>query len=164
MDLVDVKVERTTGSPVVVLRPKDGTARVVPIFIGRAEAEAIRWGMARKRPSRPMTHDLAVDLVTACGGELVQVVITQLHENTFHAELHLLAEGRRITVSSRSSDAIALAVRVGVPIYANESVVEEASVGVDDDSDDGAALPVGGDELVVEFRKFIDEIKPEDFG
>ena len=162
MELVDVKVERSTGSPVVVLRPKDGAPRVVPIFIGRAEAEAIRWGMTGKRLPRPMTHDLAIDLISSCGAELVHIVIAELRDNTFFAELHLHVGGQRRVVSSRSSDAIALAVRAGVPIYAEEAVVEEAGVAMDDERTT-ADLPAGGDELVDEFRKFIDDINPEDF-
>ena len=161
MELVDVRVDQTTNNPVALLRTGPGVEprRLLPIFIGVAEATAIRFGMEERPTPRPMTHDLLNQLSGALGATLMRVVITELRDNIFFAELHYRQGDVDRVVSSRPSDALALAVRVKVPILASDDLI--AGHGIEDPETVADANP---DELVDEFRKFIDEINPEDFG
>ena len=161
MELVDVRVDQTTNNPVALLRTGPGVEprRLLPIFIGVAEATAIRFGMEERATPRPMTHDLVHHLTEAMGATLVRVVITELRDNIFFAELHYRQGESDRVVSSRPSDALALAVRVKVPILAAADLI--ASHAIDDPE---TAVDANPDELVDEFRRFIDEINPEDFG
>jgi uncharacterized protein len=159
MRLVDVRVERATNNPVVVLQTTDGTLRILPIFIGMAEAAAIKFGLEKRETPRPMTHDLAVQLLGACNASLTQVVLTELRDNVFYANLHLRVGDRDVVVSGRPSDAIALAVRTASPIFALAELIEEHAVF--EESEEHEARPA--EELVDEFRKFIDGVDPEDF-
>ena len=161
MELVDVRVDQTTNNPVALLRTGPGVEprRLLPIFIGVAEATAIRFGMEERATPRPMTHDLVHHLTEAMGATLVRVVITELRDNIFFAELHYRQGESDRVVSSRPSDALALAVRVKVPILAATDLI--AAHAIDDPE---TALDANPDELVDEFRRFIDEINPEDFG
>src|SRR5437868_10160781 len=97
MELVDVRVERTTNSPIIVLRVKDGSRRILPIFIGVPEATAIKIGMEGQVTPRPLTHDLIVELLRSCGATVRRVVVTELRENIFYAELHLELGGKPVT-------------------------------------------------------------------
>ena len=160
MRLVDVRVERSTNNPVLVMQAADGTRRVLPIFIGMAEAAAIKYGLEKRTTPRPMTHDLAVQLITACGATLTRVLLTELRDNVFYAELHLDVHGNHVVVSSRPSDAMALAVRLEAPVFAVEALLDEHAV-VEELASGGDDEPA--EELVDEFRRFIDEVDPEDF-
>ena len=105
-----------------------------------------------------MTHDLMRDLLEELSVDMVRVVITGLHEKTFFAELHLSVEGKTHVVSSRPSDAIALAVRTNTPIFAEEAVVEEVGFRESDPQEAEQS-----EEVVEEFKEFLDNISPEDF-
>ena len=109
---------------------------------------------------RPLTHDLIVELLRTTDAALDKVVVTEIRDHTFYAELHLRVRGTASTVSCRPSDAIALACRTGTTIYAEESLLDEVGlVAADDLTDDEPE-----DEAILdEFRDFLDEIKPEDF-
>lgn len=159
MELLGVRVELPANTPVVMLRETTERSRVLPILIGGPEAAAIHNAMEGVVPQRPLTHDLAVTVIHTLGATLAKVVITEVRGHTYFAELHLLtAEGDQV-VSSRPSDAIALAVRTDAPIYAAEALLDEA--GVEIAEPDGA----GDEEAILdEFRDFLDEISPEDFG
>lgn len=154
MNLVGVRVELPTNSPIVLLREADGQHRVLPIFIGPMEATAIAFALQGVVPQRPMTHDLMRDLLTELGVSVEQIVITELRGGVFYAEITLAVGGVRHQVSSRPSDAIALAARLGTTIFADEGVLEEAGVlvGEDDEEDE-----------VERFREFLDQVNPEDF-
>src|SRR5438445_1660272 len=157
MELIGVRVELPTNAPIVLLRETDGSHRTLPIFIGGPEATAIAFALEGVETPRPKTHDLMKDVLTMLGATLARVVVTELRESTFFAELHLhTATGDHI-VSSRPSDAVALAARTATTIFCSESVLDEAAYPPDDDS------PEEAEEVVEQFREFIDSVNPEDF-
>jgi hypothetical protein len=156
MELVGVRVELPTNTPIVLLRETEGDCRMLPIFIGAPEATAIAFALEQVPTPRPMTHDLLKNLLDEVGVTLERVVVTDLQDSTFFAELHLQQGGEKYQLSSRPSDAIALAVRTGSPIFAEESVLDEVGYTVREE-----AQPE--EEVVEEFRRFIDNIDPEDF-
>ena len=149
-----------SDTPVVLLRESDGQ-RMLPIFIGLPEAKAIGLAMAGQDPPRPMTHDLLVTLLETFSVAVEQVVVTDLRERTFFAEVTLRGPAGIEVVSARPSDAIALAVRTGAPVFAAEEVVDEAGF-VPPPSEDGDDAPAAEAE-VEEFRAFLDSVDPGDF-
>lgn len=158
MELVGVRVELPTNTPIVLLREAEGEHRMVPIFIGGPEATAIAFALEEVETPRPLTHDLMVDVLGALGATLERVVVTELRDSTFFAELHLTTPDGDRQVSARPSDAVALAVRTGAPIFADEAVVDEAAQEI------GTDVPEEEQEEVVEeFKKFIEDVDPEDF-
>jgi len=156
MELVGVRVELPTNTPIVLLREVTGDRRMLPIFIGPPEATAIAFALEQVATPRPMTHDLLKNLLDELGVSLERVVVTELQDSTFFAELHLDRDGAKQQLSSRPSDAIALAARTGSPIFAEEAVLDEVGYTVREE-----ALPE--EEVVEEFRRFIDDVDPEDF-
>ena len=158
MDLLGVRVEMPANAPMVLLRERSGGGRTVPIFIGAPEATSIAMALDGVETPRPMTHDLMRDVLEALAADLDRVVVTELHEKTFYAELHLVAGGERRVVSCRPSDGIAVAVRTGTPIFVHDDVIEE--VGFVDGEDVEDDQP---EEVVEEFKEFLDTISPEDF-
>ena len=159
MELLGVQIEMPSNTPVVLLREVPEPARLLPIFIGSAEAIAISQVLEGISSPRPMTHDLMRNLLSELSVELERVVVTELRKRTFHAELHLRTESGLTVVPSRPSDAIALAVRADTSIYANESVIAEAGY-----RSDGVLVKDQSEEDVLEkFKEFIDSVSPEDF-
>lgn len=158
MDLLGVRVEMPANAPMVLLRERSGAGRTVPIFIGAPEATAIALALDGVATPRPMTHDLIRDLLESLAVDLDRVVLSELRDKTFYAELHLVRDGERTVVSSRSSDAIAIAARTGTPIYASDEVVDEVGYteGTEPDGDEP-------EEVVEEFKDFLDTISPDDF-
>ena len=164
MELLGVKLELPLNMPVLLLREQTGERRVLPIYIAQPEAQSIQWALDGKEPPRPMTHDLMRDLLAALGARVERIVVTELRESeggggTFFAELHLDQAGKKITISSRPSDAVALAVRVGAPIFADESVLASAAMAGPQEEDEAEEQ----EEIVDQFREFLDEVNPEDF-
>jgi hypothetical protein len=165
MHLAAVRVELPTNNPVVLLQEVEGARRTLPIFIGAPEATAIAFALQGVSPPRPMTHDLMRDVLVALDATLERVVITELRmgedgrSGTYYAELHLRLAGEARIVSSRPSDAIALAARLGTTIYAEDDLLDEAGIVIDAEDDDDTPP----DELVSQFRQFIEGIRPEDF-
>ena len=155
MHLVGVRVEMPTNNPIVLLREADGQHRVLPIFIGPVEATAIAFALQGVVTQRPMTHDLMKDVLGALGVGVERIVITELRDRTFFAEIEMSSKGSGCKVSSRPSDAIALAARLGTPIFADESVLEEAAVTVSDEEEQ--------EDEVERFREFLEGVNPEDF-
>ena len=158
MELVGVRVELPSNSPIVLLRELAGKRRVLPIFIGGPEATAIAFALDGVVTPRPMTHDLMKDLLNELDVRVERIVVTDLSDRTFFAEIHLKGPSGSHRVSSRPSDAIALAVRVGAPIFAADEVVDEAATVVEDDTEDTES-----EDVVEQFREFIDRVSPEDF-
>jgi hypothetical protein len=156
MELVGVRVELPTNTPIVLLRETAGERRMLPIFIGPPEATAIAFALEQVPTPRPMTHDLLKDLLDDLSVTLDRVVVTDLQDSTFFAELHLVQGGETHLLSSRPSDAIAIAARTGSPIYAEEHVLDQVGYAVQEE-----ALPE--EEVVEEFKQFLDEINPDDF-
>jgi uncharacterized protein len=150
LDVVGVRVELPNNQPIVLLREVDGD-RYLPIWIGPGEATAIAFAQQGLAPARPLTHDLLKNVLEAIGQELTAVRITDLRDGVFYAEL-VFASG--VEVSARPSDAIALALRVGTPIYSSDGVLDDAGIIIPDEQEDE----------VERFREFLDQISPEDFG
>ena len=149
MRVVGIRVELPANQPILLLRESDGD-RYLPIWIGQGEATAIALEQQGVKPARPMTHDLLKNLVGAFGRNLEQVRITDLQEGTYFAELVFDGDTR---VSARPSDSVALALRAGVPIHADESVLSEAGLIIPDEQEDE----------VEKFKEFLDNVSPEDF-
>lgn len=164
MHLVAVRVELPSNTPVVLLKENGGEQRTLPIFVGTPEATAIAYALQGVSTPRPMTHDLLRDMLVATEVEVTNILITELRGSTYYAEIHMVRDGSSYTVSSRPSDAIALAARVGAPIYADDDLVDSEGVvlAVEDEDEDGAPQE-SAEELVSEFRSFINDVRPEDF-
>ena len=152
LNLVGVRVELPTNQPIVLLKEREGE-RYLPIWIGAMEATAIAFALQGIVTARPMTHDLMKNILEEVGVHVERIVITELKEGTFYATIQVAQNGSRFEVSSRPSDAIALAVRVNVPIFAQEEVLTEASIVIRDDEE----------QEVEKFREFLDQFTPEDF-
>ena len=148
--VVGVRVELPGNQPILLLKETQGE-RYLPIWIGAVEAAAIAFEQQGVRPARPMTHDLLRAVIAALGAELEAVHITEMRDGIYIAELVL---GDERVVSARPSDAIALALRTGAPIYGTDEVLDEAGISIPDEQEDE----------VEKFREFLDQISPEDFG
>jgi bifunctional DNase/RNase len=162
MELVGVRMEMAASSPIALLRETAGDRRVLPIFIGAPEATAIAFALEEVATPRPMTHDLLRNLLDDLGVSLERVTVTELRDGVFHAELELHASDGVHTVSSRPSDAIALAARTGSPIYAADEVLAEAGY-LEEEPEPESLDPEEREEVVEQFRDFIDSVNPEDF-
>lgn len=160
VELAAVRFDLPGSSPVMVLRELGGAERLLPIFIGEAEARAIQLAVDEVELPRPMTHDLLRDVIAILGGSLERVRITSVDSGTFFAELDVRGNGGVEVVSARPSDALALALRSGAPLFAAETVLSEAGLVPGDDDDD--EVEVSGD-VVEQFREFIDSVNPDDF-
>jgi bifunctional DNase/RNase len=166
-----VRVDVGSATPLLLLEEVHGQ-RVLPIFIGAPEATSIAYALQNVQAPRPMTHDLMGHVIEALGGRLFSAEVTGLVDNTYFASLRLLAHGEEIIVSSRPSDAIALALRVGAPILVNDDLMaaegREMDLSDDDESEteslvvDEVAEP-SETELVEELRAFLNTVNPEDF-
>lgn len=158
MELVGVRLEVPANSPIVLLREKVDRPRVLPIYIGGPEAAAIAYALEGVVTPRPLTHDLFKNLLDELAVSLRRVVVTELREHTFFAELELVLGGSVHRLSSRPSDAIALAARTGTPIFCAEAVLDECARRPEEDEPAEEA-----DGLVDEFREFIENVSPDDF-
>jgi bifunctional DNase/RNase len=163
-----VRVDVGSSTPLLLLEEVGGE-RVLPIFIGAPEAAAIAYALQGVESPRPMSHDLLGHVITALGAQVFSVEITELVDNTFFANLRLVRSGDEIVVSSRPSDAVALALRVGSPILvsddlmASEGKVMELAYDEDDEEYVELEIPSEAD-LVEQLREFLDQVRPEDFG
>jgi bifunctional DNase/RNase len=161
VQLTNVRVDLQTNTPVVLLQELEGARRTLPIFIAAPEATAIAFALQGVVTERPMTHDLMRDVLGELGVTVERVVVTELRQSTYFAELHLRQGDNRHTVSSRPSDAIALAARTGTPIFVADELLDLEGVVLAAQDDDEE--PVNPEELVHQFREFIRDVKPEDF-
>ncbi|HVL99620.1 MAG TPA: bifunctional nuclease family protein [Egibacteraceae bacterium] len=152
LELVGVRVELPHNQPIVLLKERSGD-RFLPIWIGAVEATSIAFALQGIVTARPMTHDLMRDLLSHLRVVVDRVVVTELRDGTFYAEIQMTQDGQSISVSSRPSDAIALAVRATVPLYADEAVLSEAGIEIEDEDEDE----------VERFKEFLDQVSPEDF-
>ncbi|MFB3110423.1 MAG: bifunctional nuclease family protein, partial [Gemmatimonadales bacterium] len=119
-------VEKNTNTPIVVLQEKDGD-RMIPIYIGLAEANAIAMELADVKFDRPLTHDLMQQVIIGLGAELSRVVLTRVEKSTYYAELHLRRDDHVIQIDARPSDSIAIALRLKAPIFAAEDLLNISS-------------------------------------
>ena len=153
MELLGVRIEYPTNQPIVLLREVGGT-RHLAIWIGAMEATAIAYAVEGVTPQRPFTHDLLRLTTEALGAQVDRVTVTELRESVYYADLVFAQEGEEVHVSSRPSDAIALAARTGAPLYATENVLEDAGIEIQDEDEE---------EEVERFREFLEDLSPEDF-
>jgi hypothetical protein len=165
VDLAGLAVEATSGAPIVMLREQDQPHRLLPIFIGGAEAAAIALAVSGQVPPRPLTHDLMADLIQSLDGHVDAVVVTEVKDGAFLATVSIHGPSGEQKLDTRPSDAIALALRLGAPLFVNEAVLDEAGTlpppTADDDEDapDQATI----DDAVEEFRSFLDNVDPSHF-
>jgi bifunctional DNase/RNase len=153
VEVVGVRIEMPSNQPIVLLKEISGS-RYLPIWVGTAEATAIAFSQQGLKPQRPLTHDLLVDILNSEKIRLRSVHLTELRDGIFYSDLVLVNEdGHEQKVSSRPSDAVALAVRVEAPILATNELFEEA----------GISIPEQGEDEIEKFKEFLDEISPEDF-
>jgi uncharacterized protein len=125
MTIKGLMVDPVTNMPIIILRDEGGQ-RVLPIWVGIFEANAIALQIENVAPPRPMTHDLLRDIIQTLDGSVQKVVVCDLRDSTFYALIHLVVHGEPVTVDARPSDAIALALRTRAPIYVEESVIDNA--------------------------------------
>ena len=148
-------MDPVTNMPVVVLKETAGSG-VLPIWVGVYEANAIALEIEKVQTPRPMTHDLLSDMLSELEVECTRVSVTELRENTFYASISLRANGREMEIDSRPSDALALAVRSGAPIFAADEVIAESAIEFEHEVEDT-------EEVVEKFKDFLDHVTPEDF-
>lgn len=154
MRVAHLGIDRTNNAPVVILREVEGE-RMLPIVIGPAEASAIAMELQGHKPERPMTHDLLRQVLRSLDGELTRVVITELRENTYFAELRIRRAEHIYRVDARPSDSIALALRTRSPIFVEDGVLDRSP-------DEPAVQEV--DDAADILRKYLERLDPQDFG
>lgn len=154
MKVMGIALDTRTGSPIVVLHDKDNR-KALPIWIGSAEASAIIRKIENLSVTRPMTHDLIINIIEKTGYKLDKIEINDVEKDTYYATLFLTNDKDEvIEIDSRPSDAIAVAIRVDAPIYVTANVISNGSVSTDSAKDEAEAQ---------EFKKFVQSIKPSDF-
>lgn len=154
MRVMGIAIDTRSGSPIVVLHDKENR-KALPIWIGSAEASAIIRKIENITVSRPMTHDLIIDLIEKTGFEVDRIEINDVDKETYFATIFLNGnEGKEIKIDARPSDAIAISIRVDAPIFVTTKVLADGSISCDSSKDEEEAQ---------EFRDFIQNIKPSDF-
>jgi uncharacterized protein len=155
-----IRVSLMSQHRVVILKDSDSD-RYLPIWIGACEADAITIELQGVEVARPFTHDLLKSSINQLGGKIKSVIINDLHNEVFYAQIILDVNGRRMEIDSRPSDALALAVRAKVPIYIDETVMDTAAITPEEDISEGA----GDDKLKSSpFKDLIDGLNLDDFG
>ena len=153
MSIKGLMVDPITNTPIVLLQDGEG-GRVLPIWVGIFEANAIALQIENISPPRPMTHDLLRNVLEHLSAELTRVVVNDLKDNTFYAQLHLLVDGAPVVIDARPSDAIALALRTRAPIFAEDDVIANAkSVDMTPDKGDSERL-----------QQWLENLDPDDMG
>jgi bifunctional DNase/RNase len=155
MVVYGVSFDVVNKQPIVLLKVEEGN-RYLPIWIGHPEAGAILMKLQSAELPRPMTHDLLTNILESLSARLDRVVVTELRDNTFYAVLHVTRDGEQFEIDSRPSDAIALAVRTESPIFASRELLEANGIEFEQEGEDV-------EDVVTEFRDFLDRISPEDF-
>ncbi len=154
MKVMGIAIDTASGSPIIVLNDKDNR-KALPIWIGSAEASAIIRKIENIKVLRPMTHDLIIDVIEKTGYSVDRVEINDVEKETYYSTIYLInEEGNEVTLDSRPSDAIAVAIRVDAPIFVSAKVLADGSVSCDAEKDEAESQ---------EFRNFIQSIKPSDF-
>ncbi len=153
MTIKGLMVDPITNMPIIILRDKDGQ-KVLPIWVGIFEANAIALQIENVATPRPMTHDLLKNVITDLDGQIQKIVVCDLKDNTFYALIHITVNGHSIAVDARPSDAIALALRAKAPIFVEESVIENArTLDITTDKADSDRL-----------QKWLESLDPEELG
>lgn len=154
-----VSFDMVGKQPIVLLKTADGN-RFLPIWVGHPEAAAILMKLQDSETPRPMTHDLFAHVLAETAVEVVQIAVVDMRDNTFYARITLRSGEAVHEIDSRPSDAIALAIRCRAPIFADDEVIEGSAIRMEED---GEGSPPDADDLVEEFRQFLDEVRPEEF-
>ncbi len=154
MKVMGIAIDTASGSPIIVLNDKENR-KALPIWIGSAEASAIIRKIENIKVIRPMTHDLIIDIIEKTGYKVDRVEINDVEQETYYSTIYLINDnGDEVTIDSRPSDAIAVAIRVEAPIFVSAKVLADGSVSCDSEKDEAESE---------EFRNFIQNIKPSDF-
>ena len=162
-EMLEVKVvhlglDRSSNTPVVILQEKDGD-RVLPIWIGPSEASAIAMELAGVKFSRPLTHDLVKQVILGLGGLVTKVSITRVKENTYYAEMEIHQNDNVVRIDARPSDSIAVALRLGAPIFTQEELLGVTSIDLVETAP-GESSALDSDSL----KSYLEKLDPEDFG
>jgi len=152
-------LDRTTNTPVVILQEQGGE-RVLPIWIGPAEASAIAMELAGVKFARPLTHDLLKQVIVGLGADLRKVIITQVKDNTYYAELHIYRGDAVINIDARPSDSIAVALRLKAPIFTSDTLLENTAIDASQLDGESGPQPLDADAL----KQYLQNLDPEDFG
>jgi bifunctional DNase/RNase len=155
MTIYGVSFDMVGKQPIVLLRTMDGN-KYLPIWIGHPEAAAILMKLQGASTPRPMTHDLVTDMLTELNARVTRITVTELRENTFYALITIQVNGSEIEVDSRPSDALALAVRTSAPIYVADKVIDDSAIEFEAEAEDAG-------DVIDEFKRFLEDVKPEDF-
>ncbi len=147
-----VTLDPVSQMPIVILRAKDNEEIFLPIWIGIFEADSIVRQLQKIEPPRPMTYELTKNIIESMGARLEKVVITDLRDSTYYAELHILHGNNLLIIDSRPSDAINLALRFEVPVFVEEEVLEKSKVPKPEEDEEKQKL-----------REWLENLKPEDF-
>jgi uncharacterized protein len=154
MVIYGVSFDLVGKQPIVLLKTAEGN-RFLPIWIGHPEAAAILMKLQNATTPRPMTHDLVTDILGELNAQVIRVTVTELRENTFFAQITVQMDGSELEIDSRPSDAIALAIRAEAPIFAAESVIDESGIEFEEETNE--------EEMVDEFKKFLENVSPDQF-
>jgi bifunctional DNase/RNase len=147
-----ITLDPVSQMPIVVLKAKDDEETVLPIWIGIFEADSILRELQKVEPPRPMTYELMKNVITQMGGVVDKVIINDLRDSTYYAEVHVLQGNNLLIIDSRPSDAINIALRFSAPIFVEESVLEKSKVPKPEEDEEKEKL-----------REWLENIKPEDF-
>jgi bifunctional DNase/RNase len=147
-----ITLDPVSQMPIVVLKAKDDEETVLPIWIGIFEADSILRELQKVEPSRPMTYELMKNVITQMGGVVDKVIINDLRDSTYYAEVHILQGNNLLIIDSRPSDAINIALRFSAPIFVEESVLEKSKVPKPEEDEEKEKL-----------KEWLENIKPEDF-
>ncbi|MGC9220905.1 MAG: bifunctional nuclease family protein [Solirubrobacteraceae bacterium] len=155
MVIYGVTFDMVGKQPIVLLKSVESN-KFLPIWIGHPEAAAIMMRLEGASPPRPLTHDLIAEVLSELDVQCTRVLVTELRDNTFYASISLRAAGRDLEIDSRPSDALALAIRSGAPIFAADDVIAESAMEFEHGVEDTEAV-------VEKFKDFLDTVKPDDF-
>jgi bifunctional DNase/RNase len=156
VSIYGVSFDMVGKQPIVLLKTMDGN-RFLPIWIGHPEAAAILMKLQGAPTPRPMTHDLVTDMLGELNARVSRISVTELRENTFYAVITLQVNDAEIEIDSRPSDALALAVRTSAPIFVADQVIDDSAI------EFGAEEAPEEQEVVDEFKKFLEDVSPDDF-
>ncbi len=152
--IAGIAIDRTSNTPVVLLREVEERKKVLPIWIGAPEAEAISQGLKNEKFNRPLTHDLLLNVLKGLKVNISKVVVSELKDDTYFAEIYLKKDNEIFKIDSRPSDSLALASKNHIPIYVQDEVMEKG----------GIRLDLDDNKRVQDIRKYMEDIKPEEFG
>ncbi len=153
-------IDDKTKSPVVILQEVDGK-RILPIWIGQNEANAIALEMTGQKFQRPLTHDLLITIIKGLRASIVKVLISELKENTFFATIVIQMDTEVLAVDARPSDSIALALRAKSPIFVSEKLFDGGS---GEKVEREHVRPLSEEEQAEDLRRYLEKLNPEDFG